>query len=71
MIFRRKRKNGNGGVAEADRHPGEVRTPVNDVFDGTTEELFAEIERLTAENRNDRDRDREYHLLRLRHLEDG
>jgi hypothetical protein len=37
-------------------------------FEGTTEELWAEVERLTAANRARRDRATERRLLRLRHL---
>ena len=71
-IFRRKKRNGNGGTAvadeQSDKHPGEVRTPVAGEFEGSTKELLAEIERRTAAIRDNRDRDEEYRLLRLRHL---
>ena len=54
MIFRRRRRGAAGTVAPE--------------FEGTTEELAAEIKRVTAANREQRDRDAEYRLLRLRHL---
>jgi hypothetical protein len=51
-----RRKTNGGGVALAPRG-----------YDGTTAELLAEIERETAANREQPDRDRERHLLSLRH----
>ena len=69
MFFRRKNREGGGtAVAEPEAPLGEVRTPVEPEFSGSTPELFAEIERLTEENRGARDAEREYRLLRLRHL---
>ena len=43
-------------------------TAVEDDFAGGTDELFAEIERLTEENRGSRSRGTERDLVRLRHL---
>jgi hypothetical protein len=51
LIFR-SRKRGNGGSAVADRGP---------------DELFAEIETLAAQNRENRDPELERRILRLRH----
>jgi Phytanoyl-CoA dioxygenase (PhyH) len=63
-LFKRKEQHGVGAeTAVADPPPDTY-----DDFDGTTEELLAEIERLTAANRNERDPERERRLLRLRHL---
>jgi hypothetical protein len=46
-----------------------ARTPeVGEELSGSTEELFAEIRRLTEANRANRDRDAERRLLRFRHL---
>jgi len=61
-LFKRNKEQG-GGAALADR-PAET----TDDFSGTTEELFAEIERLTEANRGNRSRETERRLLRLRHL---
>src|SRR5947207_5988913 len=41
---------------------------VADDFPGGNDELFAEIERLTEDNRASRDRETERRLLRLRHI---
>jgi len=54
-----KRKGGSA-VAERPRAPYD--------FQGSDDELFAEIERLTADNRASRDLDTERRLLQLRHL---
>jgi hypothetical protein len=43
-------------------------TEITDDFPGDTDELFAEIERLTAANRDSRDRDIERRLVHLRHV---
>jgi len=43
-------------------------TEVADDFPGSTEELFAEIERLTETNRAGRDRETERRLVHLRHI---
>jgi Phytanoyl-CoA dioxygenase (PhyH) len=61
-LFKRNKEQG-GGTAVVDRP-----TETADDFPGTTEELFAEIERLTEENRATRSRETERRLLRLRHL---
>jgi Phytanoyl-CoA dioxygenase (PhyH) len=67
-LFRRnKSKERDGGVAVVDRPAVERPTEIADDFQGSTEELFAEIERLTEANRANRDRDTERRLLRLRH----
>lgn len=65
MFFKRRGKKENGG-ATAVAEPPVLGDPTE--FDGTTDELFAEITRLTEENRDDRDRERERRILRLRHL---
>jgi hypothetical protein len=52
MIFRRKGRNGGAALAEPPQ----------------AEELFAEIETVTARNREGRDPEAEQQLLRLRHL---
>jgi hypothetical protein len=54
--FRRKDDTKNGGTAVADFPPG---------YDGTTAELWDEIEQLTS---GERDRDAERRVLRLRHI---
>jgi hypothetical protein len=56
----RRRKHDDGGVAVAE-------PPVED-FRGDDAELWAEIARLTAENRATPDRETERRLLRLRHI---
>jgi hypothetical protein len=58
MIFRRKRSNGNTAVAER---------PSAEGFSGSDEELRAEIDHLTEQNRARRDREVERRLLQLRH----
>ncbi len=58
--FRRK---GGGGTATAELPPEAAVE-----WEGTTPELEAEIERLTAANRDQGDRETERRLLRLRHL---
>jgi phytanoyl-CoA dioxygenase PhyH len=57
-----KRRRDRGGVAVAERRPD-----LSDDFSGSTEELRAEIGRLTAANRASRDRETERRLLWLRH----
>lgn len=59
MIFRRRRSNGDTALAERTE-------PVP--FSGTDEELRAEIDRLTEQNRVERDVETERRLLQLRHL---
>jgi hypothetical protein len=65
-MWRLRRKDPSGhsdGAAVAER-------PVDAAadYDGSTEELLAEIERLTEANRAGRDLDRERRILRLRHI---
>jgi hypothetical protein len=61
--FRRKNGAGQaGGAAVADRPPA-----IED-FSGSDEQLLAEIERLTAANRSNRNHETERRLLGLRHL---
>jgi hypothetical protein len=68
-LFKRNKSKENGGnVAVVDRPAVDRPTEISDDFSGTTEELFAEVERLTEANRSNRDRDTERELLRLRHL---
>jgi hypothetical protein len=54
--FRRKDDTRNGGTAVADLPPG---------YEGSTEDLWAEIEQLTS---GERDRETERRVLRLRHI---
>src|SRR3954453_17239147 len=54
--FRRKDDTTNGGTAVADFPPG---------YEGSTTELWDEIERLTS---SEQDRDAERRVLRLRHI---
>jgi hypothetical protein len=61
-LFKRKARPEPGGTAVAER-----RSEPRDEFEGTTAELFEEIERLTEANRRDPDRQLERRLLRLRH----
>jgi hypothetical protein len=58
--FRRK---GGGGTATAEPPP-----EMGIEWEGTTAELWGEIERLSAANREQPDRDVERRVLRLRHL---
>jgi hypothetical protein len=67
-LFRRNKEQDESGAAVLDRPQVKLPDRVDDDFAGTTDELFAEIERLTLENRSDPDRQRERELLRLRHL---
>jgi hypothetical protein len=67
-LFRRNKVQSEGGAAVLDRPQVKLPDRVDDEFPGTTDELFAEIERLTRENRAAPDRQRERELLRLRHL---
>jgi Phytanoyl-CoA dioxygenase (PhyH) len=66
--FKRKTSEGEGATAVVDRPVVERPTEVKDDYPGSTDELFAEIGRLTEENRKSPDRERERKLLRLRHL---
>jgi hypothetical protein len=61
--FRRKRGAGREGATALAERPAAIED-----FHGSDEELLAEIERLTAENRANRSHDAERRLLRLRHL---
>jgi hypothetical protein len=67
-LFRRNKDENQGGAAVLDRPQVKLPDRVDDDFDGTTDELFAEIERLTLTNRENPDRQRERELVRLRHL---
>ena len=60
MWLRRKDRAREGAAAVAE--------PAREQFDGTTEELLAEIERLSAAGRERRDPDLERRVLWLRHL---
>lgn len=63
--FRRKDdKGGEGGSTTVADRPDEA----TEEYAGSTEDLLAEIERLTEANRDGGDRDTERRLLRLRHL---
>ncbi len=62
-LFRRKETTGGEGATAVDERPERV-----DDSAGTTDELRAEIERLSEANRGDRDRETERRLLWLRHL---
>src|SRR5438105_3232614 len=62
--FRRKNgKHGAGGVAVAE--PQEIRF---EDYEGTDEELFEEIGRLTESNRADRSHEIDRRLVTLRHI---
>jgi hypothetical protein len=62
-LWRRASRDDGGGVAVAER------PAVADEFDGTSDELAAEIERLTAEARDGGDPAILARILRLRHLQ--
>jgi hypothetical protein len=66
-LFRRNKERG-AGTAVVERPAVQRPTEISDDFEGSTEELFAEIERLTDENRAGGDRDTERRLVHLRHL---
>jgi hypothetical protein len=66
-LFRRNKERG-GGTAVVERPVVERPKQIGDDFQGSTEELFAEIERLTEAGRAKRDRDTERRLVHLRHL---
>ena len=63
LFKRRSNKQAEGGTALAERP-----TETTEGFTGSTEELFAEINRLSAENRANPDREAERRILMLRHL---
>jgi Phytanoyl-CoA dioxygenase (PhyH) len=68
-LFKRRKSNGSqGSVAVVDRPAVDRPTEPSDDFPGSTEELFSEIERLTAANRANRDRETERRILWLRHI---
>jgi Phytanoyl-CoA dioxygenase (PhyH) len=66
-LFRRNKERG-GSTAVVDRPVVDRPKKIADDFEGSTDELFAEIERLTGENRANRNRDTERRLVHLRHL---
>jgi hypothetical protein len=65
-LFRRAKR--EGSVAVVDRPAVDRPTEISDDFPGSTDELFAEIERLTDANRGSRDRETERRLVQLRHF---
>lgn len=67
MLFRRKDRGGGAAVAEQAEFD-EPRRSVDAEFSGSTDELEAEIDRLSAANRAARDAETETRLLTLRHL---
>ncbi len=64
-ILRRRSKQSNGSAAVADPLG---RTPVVDDFDGSDDQLSAEIDRLAEMNRSAPDRDVQRRLMALRHI---
>jgi Phytanoyl-CoA dioxygenase (PhyH) len=66
-LFRRNKERG-GSTAVVDRPTVDRPKKIADDFEGTTEELYAAIERLTEANRASRDRDTERRLVHLRHV---
>ena len=66
-LFKRGKERG-GSTAVVERPVVDRPTEVTDDFPGSTDELFAEIERLTETNRADRDRETERRLVHLRHI---
>ena len=67
-MWRRKRRGEskeNGGTAVAERPQ---RTPVVDDFEGSDDDLYSEIQRLSEANRQGRSRETERRLLALRHI---
>ena len=65
-LFRRGKQR-EGSVAVVERPVVDRPTEITDDFVGSTDELFAEIERLTEANRAGRDRETERRLVHLRH----
>ena len=65
-LFRRGKR--EGSVAVVERPAVDRPTEITDDFPGDTDELFAEIERLSTANRESRDRDTERRLVHLRHV---
>src|SRR4051812_15330158 len=69
MFFKRKNREGDGAAAVAERPAEPVVSPDAHIeWEGTDDELAAEIGRLTEANRAERDPERDRRLLRLRHL---
>ncbi len=64
MFFKRKSNPERAAGTALEDRPG----PAAEQFDGSREDLVAEIERLTEANRSGRDRETERRLLRLRQL---
>jgi hypothetical protein len=67
-LFKRNKRENEGGTAVVERPAVERPTEVADDFEGSDAELFAEIERLTQANRANPDRENERRLVQLRHL---
>lgn len=67
LFKRRDSKDQPGGTAVAEA-PAAAAGGSHEEFDGSTAELFAEIERLTAANQASRSTEADRRLLRLRHL---
>jgi Phytanoyl-CoA dioxygenase (PhyH) len=63
-IFKRRQQQAAGGTSAVAEPPADTF----DDFAGSTDELLSEIDRLTAANRGEPDRERERRLVRLRHL---
>jgi hypothetical protein len=69
LLKRKDDKRNRGGTAVADQPTeGQEVYGSPEEFNGTTPELFAEIERLTAANQTTRSHANDRRLLRLRHL---
>jgi hypothetical protein len=66
-LFRRNKERG-GSTAVVERPMVDRPKKIADDFQGSSDELFAEIERLTEANRTERDRETERRLVHLRHL---
>ena len=68
-LFKRRSSKDSEGVAAVAERPSVARpTAVADDYPGSTDELSAEIRRLTEANRANRDRETERRLLHLRHV---
>jgi hypothetical protein len=67
-LFRRNKDRNDGGAAVLERPQVQRPDRVDDEFEGSTDELLAEIERLSLDYRANPDRQKEHQLLRLRHL---
>lgn len=66
-LFRRAKQR-ESNVAVVERPVVERPSEITDDFPGSTDELFAEIDRLSEANRADRDRETERRLVHLRHV---